>query len=148
MELDKIELLLEKYFEGSTSLQEEKALKNYFASSEVAPDLEQYKAIFGYFSLAKKEKYTAKVTVTKKKKSYIAWMSVAASVMVLFGVGFYVYNHSFETINEDYGTFDSPELAFKETQKALNLISTHVNTGIESVQYINEFEQSKNKIFK
>jgi hypothetical protein len=148
MELDKIEQLLENYFEGNTSSAEEKQLKNYFASEDVAPHLEEYRAVFGYFSEAKKEQFTAEIPLTKKKKNYIAWLSVAASVMVMFGVGFYVYNNSFTSSNEDLGTFDNPELAFKETQKALDLISTHVNTGIESMHYINEFEQSKNKVFK
>ena len=53
MELDRIENLLEKYFEGETSIAEEKELKVYFSSGDVAQHLEQYKAIFGYFSEAK-----------------------------------------------------------------------------------------------
>lgn len=148
MELDKIEILLEKYFEAKTSIAEENELKNYFSSSDVAPHLEQYKPIFGFFSQAKKEQFTAKVPLNTKKKNYLAWLSVAASVVVMLGVSFYVYTNSFATSNEDLGTFDNPEMAFKETQKALDLISTHVNTGIESMHYINEFEQSKNKVFK
>ena len=78
----------------------------------------------------------------------MAWLSVAASVVVLFGVGFYVYTTSNVSTKEDLGTFDSPEMAFKETQKALDLISTHLNTGYEGMTYIEEFERSKNKIFK
>ncbi len=148
MELDRIEILLEKYFEGETNIAEEKELKNYFASSNVAQHLEQYKSVFGFFSQAKQEQFTAKVPLKAKKRNYVAWLSVAASVVVMFGVGFYVYNTSFASSNEDLGTFDNPEMAFKETQKALDLISTNVNTGIESMSYINEFEQSKNKVFK
>ena len=34
------------------------------------------------------------------------------------------------------------------TQKALDLISESVNKGIVSISYLNEFEQSKNRIFK
>ncbi len=43
---------------------------------------------------------------------------------------------------------DNPELALQQTEKALALVSEHLNTGIESVSYINEYEQSKNRIFK
>jgi len=43
---------------------------------------------------------------------------------------------------------DNPELALEQTQKALALVSEHLNTGIESVGYINEYENTKNKIFK
>jgi len=34
------------------------------------------------------------------------------------------------------------------TQKAMNLFSDSVNKGIGSISYLNEFEQSKNRIFK
>lgn len=148
MELDRIEILIEKYFQGETSIAEEKELKNYFSSSDVAQHLEQYKPMFGYFSQAKQEQFTAKVTLTPKKRNYTIWLSIAASVVVMLGVSFYVYNNSFASSNEDLGTFDSPEMAFKETQKALDLLSKHVNTGIESMSYINEYQQSKDKIFK
>ena len=148
MELNKVEQLIEKYFQGETSISEEKELKNYFSSSEVAPSLEQYKPMFGYFIDAKKEVLSAEITLHKKKNNRLAWLSLAASIAVLLGVGFYVYTSSIVPEKEDFGTFDSPELAFKETQKALDLISTHLNTGLEGMRYINEFEQSKNKIFK
>lgn len=147
MELDRIKLLLEKYFQGETSIVEEKELKKYFSSPDVAQHLEQYQPLFGYFSQAKQEQFTAKVTLNSKKHNYVAWLSIAASVAVMLGVGFYVYNMNVSQ-NEYLGTFDNPELAFKETQKALDLISINVNTGIESMSYINEYEQSKNKIFK
>ena len=148
MELDRVEQLLEKYFDGATNITEEQELKNYFSSSAVAPHLEKYQSMFGYFAQAKEEKLTSRIILKNKKPNYIAWLSVAASVIIMLGVSFYVYNNSFSTSEEDYGTFDNPELAFKETQKALNMISNHVNTGIESMNYINEYEQTKNKVFK
>ena len=148
MELNKIEGLIEKYFEGETSNFEEKELKHYFSSEDVAPSLEHYKSMFDYFVEAKKETSSAEITLPRNKKNKMAWLSVAASVVVLFGVGFYVYTTSNVSTKEDLGTFDSPEMAFKETQKALDLISTHLNTGYEGMTYIKEFERSKNKIFK
>ena len=55
MELNKIEKLLEHYFEGATSSAEENELRNYFSSTNVAPHLEQYKPLFDYISDAKKQ---------------------------------------------------------------------------------------------
>ena len=148
MELDKIEILLEKYFDGETSIAEEKELKNYFASSNVAQHLEQYQPLFGYFSQAKQEQYKAVVPLKTEKRNIASWISIAAAVVVLLGVGTFTFMNYNTTKSQDYGTYDDPEIAFRETQKALALISEHVNTGIESVGYINEYEQSKNKIFK
>lgn len=149
MALDRIEKLIEKYFEGETSIAEEKELKNYFSSQNVAQHLEQYKPVFGYFSQAKQEQFTAAIPLkSKRKQKRLAWLSVAASVVVMLGVGLFAYQNTSETAQKNLGVIDDPEIAFKETQKALALISKHVNTGIESVNYLGEYQQSKNKIFK
>ena len=151
MEFNKIEDLLEKYFQGETSIAEEKELKNYFSSPNVAQHLERYKPMFGYFSQVKEQKSTQTIPL-KTKKQNVAWLSIAASVVVLLGVGTYFYvsekNAAPAVAQTELGTYDDPEEALAATQKALALLSSNVNVGIESVQYIKEYEQSKNKIFK
>nr|WP_294777495.1 hypothetical protein [uncultured Flavobacterium sp.] len=148
MALDRIEKLLEKYFEAETTIAEEKELKAYFSSDHVAPPLEQYKPIFGYVTQAKQEQFTATIPLNTKKRKSAVWLSFAASAAVLLGVGLFTLNHYNQPVSEDLGTYDDPEVAFRETQKALALISESVNKGIGSMSYINEYEQSKNKIFK
>ncbi|MBF6642276.1 hypothetical protein IVB69_12360 [Flavobacterium sp. J49] len=148
MALDRIEKLIDKYFEAETTIAEEKELKDYFASSDVAQHLEQYKPIFGYVTQAKQEQFTATIPLNTKKRKSAVWLSVAASVAVLLSVGWFAFNHYNQPVSEDLGTYDDPEVAFRETQKALALISESVNKGIGSMSYINEYEQSKNKIFK
>lgn len=149
MALDRIEILIEKYFEGETSIAEEKELKAYFSSSDVAQHLEQYKPVFGYFSQAKQEQFTVSIPLKSgKKQKRLAWLSVAASVVVMLGIGFFAYQNASDPNQENLGVIDDPEIAFRETQKALALISKHVNTGIKSVNYLGEYQQSKNKIFK
>ena len=147
MELVKTEDLLEKYFQGETSIAEENELRNYFSSSNVAQHLEQYKPIFGYFSLAKGHQFTPEIPLQTKKRN-VAWISIAASVVVLLGIGTYTY-YSADVVNknQDLGTYNDPEEAFRATQKALSLLSDNVNVGIESVQYIQEYQTTKDKIF-
>lgn len=148
MESNRVETILEKYFRGETSIAEENQLRDYFSSSNVSPKLEQYKSIFGYFALAKEQKFEQEI-VLKSKKRNLAWLSIAASVFVLLGIGTYSYFNYYNSNQEqELGTYDDPEIAFKETQKALSILSTHLNTGIESVQYFQEYENSKNLIFK
>jgi hypothetical protein len=148
MALDRIENLLEKYFEAETSIVEEKELKEYFASADVAQHLEQYKPIFGYAVQAKQEQFTATIPLNTIKRKRVVWLSIAASVAVLLGVGLFTFNNYYQPKSGDYGTYDDPEVAFRETQKALAMISEHVNKGIGSIGYLNEYEQSKNRIFK
>ncbi|RYJ37731.1 hypothetical protein NU08_3253 [Flavobacterium anhuiense] len=152
MELNKIEEILEKYFQGETSIAEENQLKEYFSSSNVAQHLEQYKPMFDYFSQAREQKSTYEIPLQTKKRN-VAWLSIAASAVVLLGIGTYFFvsekNDTTAVASQtELGTYDDPEEALKATQKALALLSNNVNVGIESVHYIKEYEQSKNKIFK
>ena len=155
MELDKIEIILEKYFQGESTIAEEKELKDYFSSPDVAQHLEQYQPMFGYFSQVKEQKSTQEIpliTKSRDKKRNMAWLSIAASVVVLLGIGTFMYvsekNTAPVVAQSELGTYDNPEEALAATQKALAMLSNNVNVGIESVQYIQEYEQSKNKIFK
>lgn len=149
MESDKIEIILEKYFQGESTIAEENELKSYFSSSDVAQHLEQYKPLFGYFSQVKEQRLTQEIPLQTKKRN-VAWLSIAASAVLLLGIGsyFYLNNTTPVVAKSELGTYDSPEEALAATQKALAMVSHNVNTGIESVQYIKEYEQSKNLIFK
>ena len=49
MVLNNIEILIEKYENGETTLKEEQQLKNYFSQETVEPHLEVYKSMFQYF---------------------------------------------------------------------------------------------------
>jgi len=50
-----IEKLLEKYYDGDTSLEEERALKQFFQHGDVPEHLQSHAAQFGYFANARKE---------------------------------------------------------------------------------------------
>ena len=147
MEFNKMEALLEKYFEGETSIAEENELKNYFSSLNVATHLEQYKPLFGYYSEAKKENFEKELPLIPKKIK-TAWLSIAASIAVLLGVGAYTYFNVNEVKeNKELGTYDDPKEALEATQKALAMLSNHVNEGVEGIQYIQVYEITKNKVF-
>lgn len=150
-EVRQIEQLLESYFEGTTTLQEEKILKQYFSSSQVAPHLESYRSLFAYFKQEQTTQFTRKEVIPTSKNNWYRWMA-AASVVVLLGIGIYTLQHQEvpeQTVAQnELGTYTTPEQAFEETQKALAMVSGHLNTGIESMGYLNEYENSKNQVFK
>ena len=143
MELKIIEQLLEKYFDAETTIAEEKELKNYFSLPGVAPHLEQYRPMFGYFASEATQQFTKTVPL-KTKRPYGKWMSVAASLVLMAGMFTYLNNQPAE---QDLGTYDSPEQAFLETQKALNMVSKNVNVGVQSINYIGEYEKTRKTIF-
>jgi hypothetical protein len=145
MESNRIENLLEKYFDGETSITEENELKKYFSSSNVAPNLEQYKPLFVFFIENKKETLTKKVNLISTKRN-TTWLSIAASIVILLGVSIYINANEVKE-NKELGTYDDPKEALEATQKALAMLSNHVNTGVEGIEYIKVYEISKDKIF-
>ena len=147
MEPHNIEKNLEKYFEGESTVAEEMALQTYFSSPNVAQHLVQYAPLFKFYAQEKTVQMPSKAP-PKYKKQRVLWLSVAALVLIFLSIcTFTIYNEEVPK-STAYGTFDTPEEAFEETQKALNLLSENVNVGVKSVTYINEFEITKNKIFK
>ncbi|UOX32549.1 hypothetical protein LXD69_10845 [Flavobacterium sediminilitoris] len=145
MELKLVEILLEKYLEGTLSIAEEKQLKAYFSSEEVASHLVQYKPLFCYFENQKEQQYTKALPLQSRKHSYGKWIGVAAVIVAFFGTVGYFYNNSSDV---DLGTYTNPEEAFVETQKALEMLSEEVNNGVESVVILKEYEKTKKTIFK
>ena len=144
MAFNNIEKLLDKYFEGETSIVEENALKEYFSKKEVPEHLKQYQAMFAYFAQNKKETAPQNIQVKPVKNTWhMQWAAKAAVVLLLFAIGYALYPKGLSDAEKK-----EAEIAFKQTQKALNLISKNLNKGNYAVQYLDEFESSKNKIFK
>lgn len=146
MELAQIEQLLHKYLEGNTSIAEERELKGYFSSNNVALHLQPYQSMFGYFKKQEEIQFTKTLPLQPRKRNVVKWTGVAASFVVLFGTALFYINSN--GTNENLGTYDDPEVAFIETQKALEMLSENVNYGVEGVVLLNEYDQSKKTIFK
>ena len=143
MELANIEKLIEKYENAETSLKEETVLKTYFSQDGVAPHLEEYKAMFIYFQESKEERFTKTIPL-RKKTSNMWWLSIAASVALIFSV-YFVNSPRDLTASEQ----KEAEMAFLETQKAFQLISQNLNKGGNvAMAGLSEFEKAQNKVFK
>ena len=147
MELKLVEQLLEKYFQGATTIAEEKQLKAYFSSNDVAPHLAKYQSLFGYFETQKGTQFEQKLPLQPRKQRTVKWIGIAASFVVLFGLATFYFYPS-EPKHEDLGTYGNPEEALAATHKALLMVSKQVNIGMESVVYLEEYEKTKKTIFK
>ena len=141
MELVKIEKLLEKYFEATTTEAEERELKSYFAQESVASHLEQYSPMFTYFSKAKEERFTKQVPL-KPRRNYSKWISIAAVAVLSFGIYFGTSYQQERALEKEQAV-----LAYMETKKALDLLATNFGKGTEKMAYLNEFEETKQKIY-
>jgi hypothetical protein len=77
---EKVRILVEKYFDGMTSLKEEKVIRQYFAQNDVVENLKNIQPLFLY--LHKERERT--VGNKSSKIIFLRWTSVAAACLLLF----------------------------------------------------------------
>lgn len=146
MDYKNINHLLEKYWEGETSLQEEESIKQYFNNGKVAPELEQYKSLFQYFKeeqdvmisddfekrLLEQIENEQKVVPAKVRK--LSWMTsvraTAAVGIILMAAVFVFQNMEGEEkdVWAQYEVEDEQE-AIEATKAALALLSGKMKKG-------------------
>lgn len=159
MDLQKIEKLLQKYYNGETSLEEEEVLRTFFASRDVPGHLEAEKEMFCYYysqswneaanpGLEGKILDTIRIEGIRyrkqpvKKRLYL-FTSVAASFLILLGSYFLITgkNGIGFSLKKHEDTYESPELAYLETKKTLLIISEKFNRGTKELQTLSTFDK-------
>ncbi len=150
--MDEINLkyLINRYFEGLTSIEEEKRLKEYF-SGDVSPEYFALKKQFDLIRLSKNQIYESSrlessilsaidalehenQPAPKIKRLTISYIAAASIALIIALSIFWPGRQK----NQD--TFTDPKLAYIETQNALLLISNKMNKGItplSNIQKIN-----------
>jgi len=145
MEENKLKELLDKYYDGVTSSEEELELKTYFSGNNVLPGYEAEKEIFSYYSGMEKiivpfadfEMRIIKSVddleriklINNKRKRYITLFSVAATILIMIGSWFFFLRE-----REPADTFSDPSLAYAETMKILTNVSVKINMGKEALK--------------
>ena len=160
MRIDEIERLLDRYYDGRTTESEELELKRFFLEEEVPAHLLTEKELFLQLSAVEepevpahlesnlnrlidewdaREKHITQLSILKRKR-WIHWIGSAAACLVLsFSVGMYLYKPYTPPTPQD--TCASPEEAYEEAQKALVMLSSTLNKGIENVQAVEHTTQ-------
>jgi hypothetical protein len=143
MTVENIQLLLEKYFAGESSLDEEKQLKQYFNQADVADELKQFKPLFQFFKAEKNVEIARQIELPKpiphlKSKQWF-WKAAAAAIALLIVsvVSFkQLQKHNKPPVlahkNPNYIVLDEgddPQKAFEQAQAALMLVSKKMRKG-------------------
>jgi hypothetical protein len=152
MNLQEIEKLLEKYFEGETSLSEEQQLRDFFASGNVP---ERWKDLKKYFLFINGEvnrklndpDFDARIMSEIQEDSqsplldirrpWIYWISgVAATALILIAV--FV---KFDPFSKRFGdTYKDPQVAYTEAKKILFYVSAQFNKGTSKLESVKAYE--------
>ena len=154
MNVDRINQLLERYYNAETTEAEEKELKRFFAEEEVPAHLQAEKKMFLQLQASMNEEpipegleerlseaidtWEAQEQRTLKiqrntRIRHLQWIgSIAASMLIVVSFGWYLYepNHT----RKD--TCATPEEAYMEAQKALTQFSMALNKGMEQMEVL------------
>ena len=141
MKKEVLEKLLEKYYNGSCTAEEENDLKKYFSGNDIPEAYKDEKEIFRYFSemagipVPAKDFENKIISVIERqtrssfaRKKITLILSIAACILALAGfIFFFSGKHS-----ED--TYKDPRIAYIQTMKILSNISLKMNEGASKLE--------------
>jgi hypothetical protein len=137
---NKVRKLLEKYFEGQTSADEEKFLRRYFAKNSDNGEFAAERAMFRYFGSEAAAKKTARIVPIPW------WIAAAASVLLILGLHF--FTNTQKTVGEqslawiDGKQYSDVRIIATETVVGLNNLSDSgdgvIEAQIEAIEFLIE----------
>lgn len=154
MDSNAIKALLEKYWEGESSLEEEASLRAYFNQDSIAEELKAFQPMFRFFTQEQDaylngdfdERLSSKLQAADNRKPRrhsltISIRRIAAVAAILVGALFFA-NYFFKDIGSTNGgefvmndiEKSEAKAAYAEAKAALLLISGKLNKGTDKAQ--------------
>lgn len=160
MDSKQVEQLLERYWSCDTSLEEEKALREYFNQPGVPDGLKESASLFRYFEQQRQRNLTDVAFESELKKKVqpadgkmrslmMSSLRIAAGISVVVA-SVWLVRTQWQTKEpaELTDTYDDPKKAFEETKRALQLISKNFGKAEKAASNINLINEAKDKIQK
>lgn len=141
MDLKEIKQILQKYFDGETTMAEEQFLNEYFHSKTISPELERYRS---YFSGMNELSYDRDLGFESQIMDYILenehrekthyrwlWQTVsgiaAALIIALLVVNFYGNQKPWKD------TYKDPDIAYTEAKQTLQFVAGQYQKGLAAL---------------
>jgi hypothetical protein len=159
MNAEELNRLIEKYYNGESTEEEEKTLREYFKENNIPEGYEAEKEIFGYYRAAREVPepsfdFEARILAgidasgrkrgsQKIRKYVLPLLSAAAGLLILAGSYFFFVHR-----NEPVDTFTDTEIAYAETMKILMDVSSHLNQGAQALEPVSRINEITTKSFE
>jgi hypothetical protein len=156
MKEEDLKKLIEKYYEGESTEDEERILKDYFSRNKFIQGYEAEKIIFGYYAESDEipepshnfeAQILAAIDASDRKKGtqilkryLLPLLRTAAGLLILTGSYFFFVNRA-----EKQDTFSDPDIAYAETIKILRDVSSQLNRGARTLEPISKINEMKIK---
>lgn len=154
MNTSEIETLLEKFYEGNTSLQEERELREFFLHQDVPVHLKSHQPVFAYFEGERKQEISSREParnftglaggkpvdgvphqIHSFRQRFLYFSSIAASFIAVAGLLFIFQRDVFQRAAMQRGTLDT-EIAYTNATEALMMVSGNLNHGLREVEHL------------
>jgi hypothetical protein len=152
--IKEIRKILDRFYAGETTLEEERILKEYFSAARVPEELLPERDIFRSLESASNEveipdtldqkiinviDQQEKKVVRTRRISVFALSGLAAGLLVVIAL-YLGYFKSDQTDRLASGqltdTYNDPYAAYEETKKTLAFVSSKLNTGTSELEYV------------
>ena len=158
MRTKEIKDILQLYFEGETTLEDERRLEAYFQSGDVAEELKEYAEFFGGISdlTAVAGESTIEDDVmdyilenehkekTKYRSMWRVVTGIAASIIIILG-GVLMYEQQQKPFKD---TFDDPEVAYAYAAHTLKFVGSKYNKGLAELSNFETLEAATEPLEK
>ncbi len=124
-----IENLLEKYWEGETTLEEERLLKKLLAKGEGYGTEKAF--FYGVEEISKLEETPFTVQRPRENPWISNWMRIAAGLILFLASGLAINQYQKQKAEKE---------AFQEVMQAFTLINSHLEKGANSMHVMQEFK--------
>lgn len=151
MNPEELKILLEKYYEGASSREEELMLKEYFSREEVPEELRRDREIFRFFLDSAEipdapsgfeERIIERIDRQRSeakfnwKRRILTVMSAAASLIIIISATWF-FTRDRRAIRD---TYSDPQIAYAEAMKILYEVSVKLNKGTSPLGKIGVLE--------
>lgn len=153
MNFQRINKLLEKYYDGETSLAEEKDLRSFFETEEVPRNLKFARDQFRFYSRSYRQEHTDEdfeekfleklrhldtVALRSNRRTWMFMISSAVASIVILITLFFHFNMFTRNIED---TMSNPETAYNEAKKVMYFVSEKFNKGTGQLQAVGTFNK-------
>jgi len=165
MDLKKIKALLEKFYNGESTLEEEKILREYFNSDNVAREFAADKDIFEYQTQEingleqipdLSDEIWGKISGDKNHKTLkyrsinYVFLRIAAGIIIILGLFAILKDQNMLNYQKTQytDTYQNPEQAYEQTKATLLYVSALLNKGTNHLEPINKLEEGTKELQK
>jgi len=153
-----IRKLLDRFYTGETTLEEEQILQDYFSSTsipeELMPDRDLFRSLGTNDSVAVPEGLNQKIldvidqqekkVVRTRRISVFSLSGLAAGLLVVIALymGYFRADRPGMIAHQMTDTYENPQDAYEEARRTLAYVSAKLNTGTSGLEHVKQVSKT------